>query len=150
MFANLGWNRKIKCRRLRAIKLNCKNKFRKIFKNMAKRKHLCRKIKCTYAETASKFNYIRNFQFIKILSYIHFQIVRILVYHFPQQPYILEQGASFFIFFSVDKKAKPQNRKNLCRKIFDKASIRNYLCCKIHFFRTLISKHLCRILLYPH
>ena len=55
MFANLGSNRKIKCRRMRPIKLNRKNKCRKIFKNMAKRKHLCRKLQCTYAETASKF-----------------------------------------------------------------------------------------------
>ena len=55
MFAKLERNRKIKCRRMRAIKLNRKNKCRKIFKNMAKRKHLCRKIQCTYANTASKF-----------------------------------------------------------------------------------------------
>ena len=42
---------------MRAIKLNRKNKCRKIFKNMTKRKHLCRKIQGTYAETASKLKY---------------------------------------------------------------------------------------------
>ena len=45
---------------------------------------------------------------------------------------------------------RKQNRKNLCRKIFDKAPIRKNLCRKIHFFGAPIRKHLCRILLYPH
>ena len=65
---------KLNVAELRAIKLNRKNKCRKIFKNMAKRKLLCHKIQCTYAETASKFKYlyIWNFKFIKKLSYRYF------------------------------------------------------------------------------
>ena len=35
-------------------------------------------------------SYISNFEFIKILSYRYFQTMRIFVYHFPQQPFILD------------------------------------------------------------
>ena len=105
-------------------------------------------------------SYIRNFEFIKILSYRHFQTVRILV-SFSTTAIYSRLGSVFFLSFSLVKEEnekikkkniqlRKQNRKNLCRKIFDKASIRKYLCRKIHFFGAPIRKHLCRILLYPH
>ena len=92
---------------------------------------------------------IRNFVFIKIFSYRYFQTVRIFVYHsFSTTAIYSRPWSVFFLFFSceriIEKKKKmekknnipirKQNRKNLCRKFFYKASICKNLCRKVHFF----------------
>ena len=82
---------KIKYRRMRAIKLNRKNKCSKIFKIWPNANIYVAKSNVHMSKLPSNLSsdiYIRNFEFIKILSYRYFQTVRILVFNFPQQPFI--------------------------------------------------------------